>query len=150
MNSCPNCDAAAPPGARVCENCGYRFLDDRRPGRALLAVAAVAALVAVAVIVIPGGDDTPADVESGRAPDSPRVLTELLSEHPLTAGEAEHRLEARFTSSGDDDSAAVSCARREPRPAHAIRYCRVRYPNGTQRRVVVLLDARGRELLSEF
>jgi predicted nucleic acid-binding Zn ribbon protein len=151
LNSCPNCDAAAPPGARVCENCGYRFLEDRRPGRALLAVAAVVALVAVAVIVIPGGDDAPpADVESGRAPDSPRVLTELISEHPLSAGEAERRLEARFTSSGDDDSAAVSCAGREPRPAHAIRHCRVRYPSGTQRRVVVLLDARGRELLSEF
>lgn len=151
MNSCPNCDAAATPGARVCQSCGYRFLEDRRPGRALLAVAAVAALVAVAVIVIPGGDDAPpTDVESGRAPDSLRVLTELLSEHPLSAGEAERRLEARFTSSEDDDSAAVSCAGREPRPAHAIRRCRVRYPNGTQRRVVVLLDARGRELLSEL
>ena len=151
MNSCPNCDAPAAPGARVCENCGYRFLEDRRPGRALLAVAAVTALVAVAVIVIPGGDGAPpADVENGRAPDSPRVPTELLSEHPLSAREAERRLETRFTSPEDDDSAAVSCAGREPRPAHAIRHCRVRYPNGTQRKVVVLLDARGRELLSEF
>jgi hypothetical protein len=151
VNSCPNCDAPATQGARVCENCGYRFLEDRRPGRALLAVATVAALVAVAVIVIPGGDDAPpADVENGRAPDSPRVPTELLAEHPLSAREAERRLEARFTSSQDDDSAAVSCAGREPRPAHAIRHCRVRYPNGAQRKVVVLLDARGRELLSEF
>jgi predicted nucleic acid-binding Zn ribbon protein len=151
VNSCPNCDAPAPPRARVCENCGYRFLEDRRPGRALLAVAAVAALVAAAVIVIPGGDDArPVDAEHGRAPDSPRVPTELLSEHPLSAREAERRLEARFTSPQDDDSAAVRCAGRVPRPAHAIRHCRVRYPNGTQRKVVVLLDARGRELLSEF
>jgi hypothetical protein len=151
VNSCPNCDAPAPPGARVCGTCGYRFLEDRRPGRALLAGAAVAALVAAAVIVLPGGDDaSPADVERGRAPDSPRVPTELLSGHPLSAQEAERRLEARFTSPRDDDSAAVRCAGREPRPAHAIRHCRVRYPNGTQRKVVVLLDARGRELLSEF
>jgi hypothetical protein len=108
-------------------------------------------LVAAAVIVIPGGDDAPpADPEKSLAPDSPRVLVELLSEHPLSAREAEHRLEARFTSPRDDDSAAVRCAGREPRPAHAIRHCRVRYPNGTQRKVVVLLDARGRELLSEF
>jgi predicted nucleic acid-binding Zn ribbon protein len=151
VNSCPNCDAPATPGARVCENCGYRFLEDRRPGRALLAVAAVAALVALAVVVIPGGNDAqPANIENGRAADRPRVSTELLAEHPLSAREAERRLEAHFTSSQDDDSAAVSCAGREPRPAHAIRHCRVRYPNGTQRKVVVLLDARGRELLSEF
>jgi hypothetical protein len=151
VNSCPNCDAPAPPGARVCGACGYRFLEDRRPGRALLAITAVAALVAVAVIVIPGGEEsTQTDVEKGRAPDSPRVPTELLSEHPLSTREAERRLEERFTSPKDDDSAAVRCAGREPRPAHAIRHCRVRYPNGTQRNVVVLLDARGRELLSEF
>ena len=78
------------------------------------------------------------------------MLTELLSNHPLSTREAERRLEARFTSQRDDDSAAVRCGGREPRPAHAIRHCRLRYPSGTQRRVVLLLDARGRELLSEF
>jgi hypothetical protein len=136
----------------VCANCGYRFLEDRRPGRALLVIAALAAAVAGAVILAPGGPDGPsgADVERGRAPDAPRAPTELLSEHPLSAREAERSLEARFTSLRDDDSAAVRCAGREPRPAHAIRHCRVRYPNGNQRTVVVLLDARGRELLSEF
>jgi hypothetical protein len=135
----------------VCDACGYRFLEDRRPGRALLAIVAAAALVAAAVIVIPGGDDPqPVHAQSGRPPDSPRVLTELLSEHPLSARQVERRLESRFTSARDDDSAAVRCAGREPRPAHAIRHCRVRYPNGTQKKVVVLLDARGRELLSEF
>jgi zinc ribbon protein len=149
--SCPNCDAPAPARARVCAACGYRFLEDRRPGRALLAAAAVAALVAAAVIVIPGGDDAPStDVEAGRAPDSPRVPTELLSNHPLSRRAAERRLEARFTSLRDDDSAAARCSARLPRPAHAIRHCRIRYPNGGQRAVVVLLDARGRELLSEF
>jgi hypothetical protein len=152
VNTCPNCDAPASPGARVCDQCGYRFLEDRRPGRALLGGVALVALVTAAVIVIPGGgsDPDPAAVERGRARDAPRVPTELISEHPLSARQAERRLEARFTSPRDDDSAAVRCAGREPRPAHAIRHCRVRYPNGTQRRVVVLLDARGRELLSEF
>jgi hypothetical protein len=155
VNSCPNCDAPVQPGARACATCGYRFLEDRRPGRALLGAAAVAALVAAAVIVLPGGDDPPtADAERDPAADRPRVPTELLSEHPLSAREAERRLKVRCTSPGDDDSAAVRCAvrcaGREPRPAHAIRRCRVRYPNGTQRKVVVLLDARGRELLSEF
>jgi hypothetical protein len=150
MNSCPSCDAPAPARARVCPACGYRFLEDRRPGRTLLALAGIAALVAAAVLLISGGDDGPStDVEAGRAPDPPRVLTELLSEHPLSASEAERRLEDRFTSSRDDDSAAAHCSRREPRPAHAIRRCQIRYPNGGNRQVVLLLDARGRELLSE-
>jgi hypothetical protein len=116
-----------------------------------MAAAAAAALIAAAVILIPGGDGAPRpDVEQGRAPDSPRVPTELLSNHPLSAHEAERALEARFTSGGPPGSAAVRCSALEPRPAHAIRHCRIRYPNGTQRGVVVLLDARGRELLSEF
>lgn len=151
MNSCPNCDAPAPARARACPACGYRFLEDRRPGRALLAAAVIAVAVAAAVVVIPGGDEAqPADAENGRAPDSPRVVTELISNHPLSTREAERLLEARFTSVGDDDSAAARCSGREPRPAHALRHCSVRYPNGTRRKVVLLLDARGRELLSEF
>ena len=151
MNSCPTCDAPAAPGVPRCDNCGYRFLEDRGPGRAPFALGAVAALVAAAVIVVPRGEHAqPADAENGGAADSPRVPTEVLSQHPLSAREIERRLETRFTSSPDDDSAAVRCAGREPRPAHALRRCRVRYPNGTQRKVVVLLDARGRELLSEF
>jgi ribosomal protein L40E len=151
VNSCPNCDAPAPARARVCPACGYRFLEDRRPGRALTAAVAIAAAVAAAVVLIPGGDDAqPIDVEAGRAADPPRVPTELLSNHPLSTREVERRLEARFTSERDDDSAAARCLAREPRPAHAIRRCRIRYPNGTERSVVVLLDARGRELLSEY
>jgi ribosomal protein L40E len=151
VNSCPNCDARAPAGARVCAACGYHFLEDRRPGRALLAGAAVAAAVAAAVIVIPAGDDAPAtDVEAGRAADPPRVLTELLSEHPLSRRAAERRLEARFAPLRDGNSAVVRCSAREPRPAHAVRHCRIRDKNGSEKRVVVLLDARGRELLSEY
>jgi len=149
MISCPNCDEPAAARTRVCPACGYRFLEDRRPGRGLLALVAVAALVAAAVILIPGGDDAPStDVEARRAPDSPRALPELISNHPLSRRAAERRLEARFTSASDDDTAAARCSAREPRPAHAIRHCRIRYPGGASRPVVVLLDARGRELLS--
>jgi hypothetical protein len=116
-----------------------------------VAVVAVAAAVAAALVLIPGGDDaTPVDVEEGRAADPPRVPTELLANHPLSRREAERRLEARFTPLRDDDSAAARCSAREPRPAHAIRHCLIRYPNGVERPVVVLTDARGRELLSEF
>jgi hypothetical protein len=149
--SCPECDAPVPARARVCPACGYRFIEDRRPGRALLPAGAVAALVATAVIVIPRGEEASStDVEAGRPPDSPRVTVELLSNHPLGRRAAERSLEDRFTSLRDDDSAAARCSARQPRPAHAVRHCRIRYPNGTTKRIVLLLDARGRELLSEF
>jgi hypothetical protein len=134
----------------VCPACGYRFLEDRRPGRSLLAVVGIAALLGAVVLLISGRNDgPPTDVEAGRAPDLPRVATELISQHPLSRDEAERRLEDRFTSPNDDDSAAAHCSGREPRPAHAIRRCEIRYPNGGNRQVVLLLDARGRELLSE-
>jgi hypothetical protein len=135
----------------VCPACGYRFLEDRRPGRALIAVVALAAAVAAAVVLIPGGDDgPPVDVEAGRAADPPRVLTELLANHPLSTRAAERRLEARFTPLRDDDTAAARCSAREPHPAHTVRHCLIRYPNGVERPVVVLTDARGHELLSEY
>jgi hypothetical protein len=149
--SCPECDEPAPARARACRACGYRFLEDRRPGRALALTAALAAAAAAAVVLIPGGDAAPPHhVEVSHAADRPRVPVELLASHPLSTREAERALEGRFTSDSDDDSAAASCSAREPRPAHAIRHCRIRYPNGARRQVVVLLDARGRELLSEY
>ena len=149
--SCPECDEPVPVRARVCPTCGYRFLEDRRPGRALMVSASVVAAVVAAVVLISGGDDgRPDDVEAGRAADPPRVPAELLSNHPLSAREVERRLERRFISERDDDSAAARCSGREPKPAHALRRCRIRYPNGSARSVVVLLDARGRELLAEY
>ena len=160
MNSCPNCDAPAPARARVCPACGYRFLEDRRPGRtlverpgrALLGIATGAAVVAAVVILIPGGggDASSTAVDADRPPDLPRAPTELLSNHPLSRRAAESRLEERFTSLQAGRPAAARCSGREPRPAHALRHCNVRYPSGASRRVVVLLDARGRELLSEY
>lgn len=150
QTSCPECDVPAPAGARACPACGYRFLEDRRPGRALALTAALAAAVAAAVVLIPGGDSArPDNVEAVRPADRPRVPVELLSDHPLSAHEVESVLEWRFALDSDDDSAAARCSGREPRPAHAVRHCRIRYPNGAFRQVVVLLDARGRELLSE-
>jgi hypothetical protein len=149
--SCPECDEPAPVRARACQACGYRFLEDRRPGRALALTAAAAAAVAAAVVLIPGGEGNPPyDVEAGPAADPPRLPAELLSDHPLSRREAEGVLEGRFSTEADDDSAAARCSAREPRPAHAVRHCQVSYPNGARRQVVVLLDARGRELLSEY
>jgi hypothetical protein len=149
MISCPNCDEPVAARTRVCPACGYRVLEDRRPGRGLVALVAVAAVGAGAVILIPGGDEAPStDARVRPAPDPPRVLAELISNHPLSRRAAERRLEERFTSLRDDDTAAARCSAREPRPAHAIRHCRIRYPSGASRPVVVLLDARGRELLS--
>jgi hypothetical protein len=75
---------------------------------------------------------------------------DLLSNHPLSTHETERVLAARFTAARVPDGASARCSAREPRPAHAIRHCRISYPNGSRRAVVVLLDARGRELLSEF
>ena len=148
--SCPECDAPATARTRACKACGYRFLEDRRPGRALALAAALAAAVAAAVVLIPGGGGArQSDNNASRPADRPRVPVELLSNHPLSTHEAERVLEGRFTSDSDDDTAAARCSAREPRPAHALRHCRVSYPNGASRQVVVLLDARGRELLSE-
>ena len=115
--------------------------------------AAIAAAVAAAVVLIPGGDDgLPVDVEAGRAADPPRVPTELLANHPLSStrggappGGALHVATATTT-------ARPSAARggREPRPAHAVRHCMRPLPERRGAAVVVLTDARGRELLSEY
>jgi hypothetical protein len=75
---------------------------------------------------------------------------EVISQRPLATRDAELLLEERFTALlRDDDSAAVRCSRREPRPAHSLRRCVVRYPTGLERTVVVLTNASGTEVLSE-
>jgi hypothetical protein len=101
----------------------------------------------VAALLLLGGDG-----ETPRG--QPQVafrqpIFEQLSARPLSAHAAERRLEARFTALRDDDTAAARCTGREPRPAYSVRYCRIRYPNGSQRTVTVLTNARGRELLVE-
>jgi hypothetical protein len=153
--SCPDCGAHATGRARACPDCGYRFLEDTgRPAHsrerrrrvehvALLAVG-VAALGLAAVLAIPEGGGDPRSTANER-----RAGPDVLSEHPLSGRAAERRLEERFTSFRDDDSASASCSALEPRPAHAIRWCRIHYPGGTERTVIVLSHPQGRELLIE-
>lgn len=152
---CPSCNAPAGPGARVCGRCGYRFVEagpERAPrpglGRALAVAAALAALAVVVAFAIGGGDDEPSRDHVANL-DSPRRL-EVISQRPLATRDAELLLEERFTALlRDDDSAAVRCSEREPRPAHSLRRCQVRYPTGFERTVVVLTNASGTEVLSE-
>lgn len=154
--SCPSCNAPAAPGARVCAGCGYRFVEggaERPPlprlGRAPVVGAAVAAAVVAAVLVVAGGGDEPARDAALPDLDAPRRL-EVISERPLATSDAELLLEERFAALlRDDDTAAVRCSRREPRPAHSLRRCRVRYPSGIERTVVLLTNANGTEVLSE-
>ena len=42
----------------------------------------------------------------------------------------------------------MTCSGRIPKPAHSVRRCRVHYPGGAERRIVVLTNARGAEVLS--
>jgi hypothetical protein len=100
-------------------------------------VVALAAVAVVATLAF-GGDDAPAPARTG---------TELLSDHPLSARAAERVLEARFVSLRDDDSAAARCSARRPEPAYAVRRCRIRYPGGAERTVLLVMNAAGRELL---
>lgn len=153
--SCPSCNAPATRGARVCGSCGYRFVEggaERAPrpglGRMLGVAAAVGAVAVVAALAIDGGGEEPS---SDRVADleAPRRL-EVISERPLPTRDAELLLEERFTALlRDDDTAAVHCSEREPRPAHSLRRCQVRYPSGMERTVVVLTNASGTEVLSE-
>jgi hypothetical protein len=145
--SCPACGARAAANADACAACGYPFVERgsrrRRVPRAALAGALAALAVAggfVALLLPRGDDPDPAAARSG---------PEVLSMHPLSTHAAERRLEARFASAQDDDSAAARCSELEPRPAHAIRHCRIRYPGGAERRVIVLSNPQGRELLIE-
>jgi hypothetical protein len=152
--ACPSCNAPAPPGARACARCGYEFLEGgggrpaARPGaaRVLAGAVAVTGAVIAGVLLIGGGDGEEPQPAAGL--DTSRRL-EVLSGRPLPTRAVERRLEARFTAMRDDDSAAVRCSEREAKPAHSVRRCRVRYPSGIERIVVLLTNAKGNEVLSE-
>ena len=58
-------------------------------------------------------------------------------------------LEARYLPIPDDDEADVTCSGRIPKPAHSVRRCQVRYPGGVERRIVILTNGRGQEVLSK-
>lgn len=152
--TCPSCNAAASPGARACERCGYRFLEGGPApaggpniARVLGGAVAVAGVVILGVLLLGGGEGEQRDAPVAALDTSRRL--EVLSAKPLATRAVERRLEARFTAMRDDDSAAVSCSEREPRPAHSIRRCTVRYPSGIERIVVLLTNSRGNEVLSE-
>ena len=146
--SCPRCDAPAAAGTRSCAGCGYRFVEDsppvRRPSPWPLAGAVAAVLAVVAVVAIAGadGDDEPAPAQPAAA------RLQIISERPLSTPRVEAAIEELYIPARDDDSGAVDCTGREAKPAHSVRRCEVRYANGTERRVVVLTNASGNEVLS--
>jgi hypothetical protein len=145
--SCPSCDAPAPAAARKCARCGYRFVEDggrafRAPPLSLLAAGGLVAIVAALALALTGGGDEEVTANS------PARL-QVVSERPLSTPAAERLLEQRYTALSDDDSTAVSCSEREAKPAHSVRRCSVRYRNGNERRVVLLTNARGNEVLSK-
>jgi hypothetical protein len=117
---------------------------------AIAAGALAAAAAAAAFSVTLGGADAgDAGRDPPRAADERRTGPELLARHPLSARAAERRLEARFVSPNDDDTGSASCSALQPRPAHAIRWCRITYAYGGERTVIVLLNPKGHELLVE-
>jgi ribosomal protein L40E len=155
--TCPSCDAPAPARARACARCGYRFFEDGgpadhlpRPDRTTLTLGAAAAALVVAVIAAAllltggGGEDDTAGVAAAATPH----LT-VLSQDPLSRRGAERLLEERYLPIPDDDEADVTCSGRIPKPAHSVRRCQVRYPGGGTRRVVILTNGRGQEVLSK-
>jgi ribosomal protein L40E len=151
--TCPSCDAPAPARARVCTSCGYRFFEDggpalRRPQVPPLAVAAVAvaALAVVLAVLLEGGGPTTEEPASAAA--RPMHLVRL-SNHPVGKRTAEALLEEHFLPVRDDDEADVTCSGRIPKPAHSVRRCVIKYPGGSERRIALLTNARGDEVLSE-
>jgi hypothetical protein len=153
--SCPECGAPAAAAASRCGRCGYAFYVDASPGAprrrrgslAILAAVAIGVAATVALLTAGGGEAPRAERRGSEAVERPPP--DLLSRRPLSAREAERRLEARFTSLRDDDTASVRCSRLIPKPAHAIRFCEIRYPSGSERTVIVMTNPQGREVLIE-
>jgi hypothetical protein len=161
--SCPDCGAPANAGAKACARCGYRFVEDfvrpphgygarrtRRPRVAAVAliVAAVAVLgYAASLVARDAPDATDARARAGSATDGVPTSLDVLSSHPLSRRGVEHLLEARFASPRPGDSAVARCSALQPRPAHAIRRCRIRHPGGGISGVVVLTNPQGQEVL---
>jgi hypothetical protein len=134
--SCPRCGVACPAGAPRCRRCGFAFLDaggprrlDRRFQRvrgwtawalALAVLAALATIVLIALIALIADEDGPT---------------------PISALEAERRLELRFGRASDDESAAVRCPHRITPVART--RCELRYRNTVPRAILVRVSPRG-------
>jgi hypothetical protein len=149
----------------VCAACGYRFLEESLPAprisgaipancrRLCVLVWTVGAVAVVGSVAVLASRDAQEASDArldplGTAHQTP-TSPDVLAGRPLSARAAERRLEARFTSLRDDDSASASCSALEPRPTDALRRCRIRYPGGTVRSVVLLTNPRGQQLLVE-
>ena len=151
--SCPRCDAPAAAGARSCAGCGYRFVEDGAAARPpspswpLVAAGAAAVALVVAAVVAIGGAGEESEPRAVAQPAAARL--QIISERPLSTPRVEAAIERHYIPAGDDDTAAVDCTGRQAKPAHSVRRCEVRYANGTERRVVVLTNARGNEVLSK-
>jgi hypothetical protein len=148
--SCPRCDAPTAAGARTCARCGYRFVEDggaaRRPSPwPLVGVGAVAVLVVALVAIADGGEND----EPTAAAQPAAARLQIISERPLSTARIETAIEELYIPLRDDDAGTVDCTPRVAKPAHSVRRCEVRYANGTDRRVVVLTNARGNEVLSK-
>jgi hypothetical protein len=156
--ACPSCDAPAPARARACARCGYRFFEDGGPGEhlprpdrtaltlgAAITIMTIAAIAAAVLLTGGGGSD---DTAAGASTPPASHLT-ILSPHPLPRRPLERLLEERYLPIPDDDEADVTCSGRIPKPAHSMRRCRVHYPGGAERRIAILTNARGAEVLSK-
>jgi hypothetical protein len=158
--TCPSCDAPAPARARSCKRCGYDFFEDGggraavplpRPDRTTLTIGAGAvalialAAVALAILLTGGGDGE--HTATGASLTASQVT--ILSDDPVGRRALERILEEYYLPVPDDDEADVTCSNRIPEPAHSVRRCRVHYPGGAERRIAVLTNARGQEVLTK-
>jgi hypothetical protein len=115
-----------------------------------LTSAGVAALATTTVVVaFDRGEADEASRRHGAALDAGRTGPEVLARHPLSGRAVERRLEERFVPPHDDDRPTARCSALQPRPAHAIRWCRIHYAGGSERTVIVLSNPQGYELLVE-
>ena len=151
--TCPSCDAPAAAHARACASCGYRFFEDARPvlrpprvPRLAGGALALAAVALVAAVLLNGGGTTTEEPATA-APETMHLV--MLANHPVSKRTAEALLEEHFLPVRDDDEADVTCSGRIPKPAHSVRRCVIKYPGGIERRVALLTNARGDEVLSE-
>jgi hypothetical protein len=74
---------------------------------------------------------------------------DTLSAHPIPTSIAERLLERRYFGTRNDESASVSCSGRIAKPAHSVRRCIVHYPGGIERRVALITNANGAEVISK-
>jgi hypothetical protein len=154
---CPRCGAACPAWAARCTRCGFAFLDagERRrlprprgrvPGRLrpdgrvqrlhwrTVWAPALAAMTSVAAIVLIVDADAPPPAAKP-VPVLPPPPT------PISALEAERRLELRFGDASDDETAAVRCPHRIE-PGRRTR-CELRYRHTAPRAILVGVSPRG-------